>query len=109
MAEQKRKQASSAGGGGSHRAQTTTDHQQIRAWIEEREGRPATVKGTARQGEVVGMLRVQFPGHGRDDALQEVPWDDFFKKLDEAKLAFLYQDKTEDGGTSRFFKFVRRR
>ena len=29
-------------------------------------------------------------------------------KFDEAGLAFLYQDKTADGGTSRFHKFVRR-
>ena len=38
----------------------------------------------------------------------KIEWDDFFQTFDERKLAFLYQDKTKDGGTSRFFKFVRR-
>jgi hypothetical protein len=30
------------------------------------------------------------------------------KIFDENKLAFLYQDKTKDGDTSRFSKFVER-
>lgn len=32
----------------------------------------------------------------------------FFRKFDETAIAFLHQDKTADGKTSRFFKFVRR-
>jgi len=34
--------------------------------------------------------------------------EEFFKIFDENKLAFLYQDKTADGETSRFCKFVER-
>jgi hypothetical protein len=40
--------------------------------------------------------------------LQEVAWDEFFRKFDEKNLAFVYQDQTRDGKESRFFKFVRR-
>ena len=43
-----------------------------------------------------------------DDKLEDISWDDFFKTFDDRKLAFLHQDKTKDGSTSRFFKFVHR-
>jgi hypothetical protein len=87
---------------------TTTDHNQIRRWIEERGGRPATVKGTERGGEEAGILRVDFPGRGEDQKLEPLDWDEFFEKFEESNLAFLYQDETKDGDTSRFFKFVSR-
>ncbi len=86
-------------------AKTTTDHKEIRKWIEERKGRPTVVEGTeSKDGE--GILRVDF--QAPDDKLEEISWDDFFKTFDDRKLAFLHQDKTKDGSTSRFFKFVHR-
>jgi hypothetical protein len=42
----------------------------------------------------------------RRKKLEEISWDEFFKKFDEAGLAFLYQDKTKDGTISRFHKFL---
>jgi hypothetical protein len=42
-------------------AKTTTDHDEIRRWIEERGGKPATVSRTA-EGDEPGILRVDFPG-----------------------------------------------
>lgn len=85
-------------------AKTTTDHKQIRHWIEARGGRPSVVKGTEGQdGE--GVLRVEFR---HPDKLEDVDWDTFFKTFDDRELAFLHQDKTADGQESRFFKFVRR-
>jgi hypothetical protein len=86
---------------------TTTDHEIIKQWAEDRGGKPADVKGTG-SGEDPGILRIDFPGHGDDDRLEEISWDEFFEKFEENNLAFLYQDKTADGETSRFFKFVRR-
>lgn len=83
-------------------ATTTTDHDSIRAWIEERNGRPARVK-TGGQG---GILRIDFGD--TDENLEELSWDDFFQIFDENKLAFLHQDQTADGKTSRFNKFVDR-
>jgi hypothetical protein len=55
-----------------------------------------------------GVLRIDFPGVGAEDSLEEIGWDEFFKKFDDAKLAFVYQDKKADGEESRFSKFVSR-
>lgn len=89
----------------SHKTKATTDHDQIRDWAEERNGKPATVKSTSR-GEAAGLLRFTFPTASDDDNLEEVSWDEFFRKFDNADLAMIYQDETEGGDTSRFFKFV---
>ena len=86
-------------------AQTTTDHATIRKWAEARGGRPATVKSTGSKNEQ-GVLRFDFGGP--EDSLEEISWDEFFAKFDESELALLYQDKTNDGKTSRFFKLVNR-
>jgi len=85
----------------------TTDHEQIREWVEERGGRPACVKGTGGRGDT-GLLRIDYPGRGDDDKLKEISWDEFFEKFDEQGLAFLHQDKTKGGRTSRFSKLVAR-
>jgi hypothetical protein len=85
---------------------TTTDHDTIRTWAEERGGRPATVKGTESGDEDAGILRIDF--QDPDDRLEEISWDDWFAKFDEEKLAFLYQDEKKDGETSTFFKLVKR-
>ncbi|HET8612489.1 MAG TPA: hypothetical protein VFL92_06950 [Sphingomonas sp.] len=85
---------------------TTTDHDQIRKWIEERGGRPTVVKDTEDNGRGGGMLRVDF--REPDESLDPIEWDEFFRIFDENDLAFLHQDKTEGGETSRFNKFVQR-
>src|SRR5947209_18854266 len=85
----------------------TTNHDEIRKWAEARGGRLATVKGTGGNGEV-GVLRIDFPGYRGEDTLEEISWDEFFKKFEEKKLAFLYQDKTASGEPSYFFKFISR-
>jgi hypothetical protein len=89
-------------------SQSTTDHDTIRRWVEERGGRPATVKGTEQGGEDAGLLRINFPGTAADESLQDVDWDAFFAKFDESNLAFVYQDRTADGKESHFGKFVSR-
>lgn len=83
-------------------SKTTTDHDEIRRWAEARDGHPARVKG---QGEG-GILRIDFGEP--EDSLEEIDWDTFFEIFDANDLAFLYQEKTQDGGTSRFNKFVDR-
>ncbi|ACZ42634.1 conserved hypothetical protein [Thermobaculum terrenum ATCC BAA-798] len=88
-------------------SKTTTDHETIRRWVEERGGRPATVKGT-EEGDEAGVLRIDFPGYGDDEKLQPISWEEFFQKFEEKQLAFLYQEETSEGKESRFFKFVRR-
>jgi hypothetical protein len=84
---------------------TTTDHKVIKKWAEERDGRPATVRATEEDGHA-GILRIDFGP--AEDQLEEIEWDEFFRKFDESDLAFLHQDRTKDGKLSRFHKFVRR-
>lgn len=82
-------------------SKVTTDHAEIKEWVEYRDGKPARVKGTGSAGDP-GLLRIEFPGFGEDENLEEISWDEFFKKFDESNLGFLC------GGESRFFKFVDR-
>lgn len=89
-------------------AERTTDHDTIRAWVEARKAVPASVKGTAEGGEDAGLLRIDFPDANPDPNLEQISWEDFFEKFEESQLAFLYQDKTDDGSTSRFCKLVSR-
>jgi hypothetical protein len=84
---------------------TTTDHDEIRRWAEQRGARPAQVKGTESGGEP-GVLRFDF--NEPDEDLEKISWDQFFEKFDEAGLAMVYQDETADGSESRFYKFVNR-
>lgn len=88
-------------------ARTTTDHDQIRRWAEARGGHPAAVKATHKGGDA-GILRIDFDDGEPDPGLERISWEDFFRKFDETDIAFLHQDRTADGKTSRFFKFVRR-
>lgn len=85
----------------------TTDHKVIQRWVEARGGSPAAVIATETDKDP-GMLRINFPGYSGADRLEDISWDDFFKKFDEKNLEFLYQDETKGGETSRFWKFVSR-
>lgn len=84
-------------------AKTTTDHDAIRHWVEERKGRPAVARTGRREG---GVLRLDFGE--KEEHLEPIEWDEFFQIFDESKLAFLHQDRTADGHLSRFSKFVSR-
>ena len=86
---------------GASEAKSTTDHDEIRRWVEERGGHPAKVKGTE-------LLRIDYPGFSGEDTLEPISWEEFFKKFEENDLAFLHQDKTKDGKESRFSKLVER-
>jgi hypothetical protein len=86
-------------------SKTTTDHDEIRRWVEARGGRPASV-GATGDGDDPGILRIDFGD--QDEGLEEISWDQFFDAFEENNLAFLYQDQTEEGGESRFNKFISR-
>jgi len=85
----------------------TTDHEQIKQWVEERGGNPARVKGTESKNSP-GLLRIDYPGFSGEERLEEITWEEFFEGFDKNKLAFLYQDKTADGKLSRFSKLIDR-
>jgi hypothetical protein len=82
-------------------ATSTRDHEQIRAWAEERGGVPTVVKGTE------GLLRIDFVegprSGGREKSLEQVDWDRWFELFDESDLAFLFSPEPD----SKFFKLVR--
>jgi hypothetical protein len=86
---------------------TTTDHDEIRQWVEEHDGSPASVSGTDSGGDA-GVLRIDFPGGAGEDQLEHLSWDDWFAKFDENNLAFLYQTQKASGEDSTFFKLVNR-
>jgi hypothetical protein len=83
-------------------AKTTTDHEEIRKWVEKRGGHPAVVSATESGGG--GLLRIDYdePGGNDDDRLHRVTWNEFFRIFDENDLAFLHDAE----GESRFSKFV---
>lgn len=91
----------------SQTSNVTTDHEEIKRWVEERGGHPATVKGTEKKGST-GLLRIDYPGFSGDDRLEEISWEEFFDAFEKNKLAFLYQEETKDGKPSRFSKLIDR-
>ncbi len=83
-------------------ATITTNHDVIRKWAEARDGHPARVRDTGEGG----VLRIDFDPPEED--LETLDWEDFFAIFEDNNLAFLHQDMTKDGQTSRFNKFVDR-
>lgn len=87
----------------SYQSKVTTDQETIRAWVEERGGKPARVKDASRSMD--DLLRIAFEP---DPDLEDISWDEFFDNFEEHRLAFLYQDETKEGEESRFCKFIYR-
>jgi hypothetical protein len=87
-------------------ATKTTNHDDIRRWVEKRGGKPAIVADTEDNGREGGILRINFeePGGDDDKGLREIGWDEFFKIFEDNNLALLVQAE----GDSRFNKFVSR-
>jgi hypothetical protein len=85
----------------------TTDHEFIRTWAEERDAKPAAVKGTGGDDDP-GIIRLDFPGFSGEGTLEPISWEEWFKKFDENDLAVLYQEETAGGEKSNFNKIVKR-
>lgn len=88
-------------------AHTTTDHDEIRNWAEERGASPACVRRTGGEGDV-GMIRLDFPGYSGAQSLEHISWDEWFEKFDESNLALVYQETTARGQKSNFNKLIGR-
>ncbi|HEX5239271.1 MAG TPA: hypothetical protein VFW39_12515 [Sphingomicrobium sp.] len=86
-------------------AKSTTNHEQIRKWVEKRGGHPAVVWSTEDKGGG-GLLRIDYdePGGNEDEGLHRITWDEFFRTFDENDLAFLHDTDSD----SRFSKFVQK-
>jgi hypothetical protein len=86
-------------------AKTTTNHDEIRKWVEQRGGHPAVVSATENsRGREGGLLRIDYgePGGNDDDRLHRITWDEFFRIFDDNDIAFLHDAERD----SRFSKFV---
>jgi hypothetical protein len=85
-------------------AKTTTNHDEIRKWVEKRGGHPAVVAATENKGRRGGLLRIDYdePGGNDDLRLHRISWNEFFDIFDRNDLAFLHDPE----GNSRFSKFV---
>lgn len=90
-----------------HTSQTTTDHEEIKRWAEERGAKPAHVRDTGSSNDV-GMIRLDFPGYSGEDSLEEISWEQWFDKFDRSGLALVYQEETAEGDRSNFNKLVGR-
>jgi len=88
-------------------SKVTTNHEEIKEWVEERGGHPARVKGT-NKGKSSGLLRIDYPGFSGADTLEPITWEEFFEAFEANKLAFLYQEETKGGKESRFSKLIDR-
>lgn len=88
-------------------SKTTTDHDAIRQWVEEHDGKPASVRGTEDANDA-GVLRIDFPGGAGEDQLEHVEWETWFEKFEDQQLAFLYQEEKASGEDSTFFRLVKR-
>jgi hypothetical protein len=86
----------------------TTDHEEIRRWVEEHGGKPARVRGTEDDGSGTGVLRIDFPGGAGEEELEPISWQEWFETFDRNNLAALYQEQKASGEDSTFFKLVRR-
>lgn len=93
---------------GNSDTRSTTSHDKIRAWAEQHEAVPATVRGTMDDGGP-GVLTLDVVGYGAgEEELEHIEWDVWFEKFEDSQLAFLYQQEKTSGEDSTFFKLVDR-
>lgn len=91
-----------------NKAFKTVQFEVIKAWVEERGGKPARVKGSKdKRKKEDGILSVDFGDPG--SSLEPVSWKEFEKIFDEHRLAFLFQEETAKGEQSLFYRFVKRK
>jgi hypothetical protein len=88
-------------------SRTTTDHEEIRRWVEEHGGKPARVRGTGSDGDP-GVLRIDFPQGAGEDQLEHISWEEWFDAFEKNRLTLLYQEQKASGEDSTFAKLVQR-
>lgn len=90
---------------------TTTDHDEIREWVEARDAKPACVTESV-EGDDRRILDIDVPGTEHDENLENVPWDAFFERFERENLAFEYAGGVENDAATRapgdFYRFVHR-
>jgi hypothetical protein len=85
----------------------TTDHDEIRQWVESVGARPVQVRLAASTGRV-GVPALDVPGRRTSGAVEAVTWDDWFDEFDRAGLALLYEPEPASSAPAPFGKLVPR-
>ena len=83
-------------------AHTLTRHRDIQAWVSDRRGMPAMVRGPNKFGEMRAKLALRFEAMGRPTSLPEVDqgaspvsWTAWLAELDSQQLALRVFDGDE--------------
>jgi Rho termination factor, N-terminal domain len=82
----------------------TADHDEIRAWADERNAVPATEEGAGEAARPV-VLRFRFPGSPAAN-LEQIDWPTWFRAFDHVRLRFIYAVPS-DGSRSNSFQLER--
>jgi hypothetical protein len=88
----------------------TRDHAVIRRWAAQRQAEPATGERTSTGPATVTVtdggtgLRLNFPGNAR---FRQITWAEWLKHLDEAELAFVYENDAAFPMLSHRYRLVR--
>lgn len=85
---------------------TTSNHEETRTWVEQRGGRPATLRGTRRGHDAADLLRFDFPGRSGQDALERISWEEWFAMFDAEGLRLLHQTDPAHGADRTFFEVI---
>ncbi len=83
-------------------ANVTTDHAQIRGWVEEHGGQPALVRRVPEVGDS-GDLSLEFLVDGQEPELVSISWADFFQRFEDGHLAFVYEEDGPAGQPTWYF------
>lgn len=86
---------------------TLTEHDEIRRWAEKRNAIPTAVAATGSEGDV-GIIRLDFPDDSTEGSLNQISWSDWFRKFEENDFVLVVQERSSDGRSSNFNKFVSR-
>ncbi len=81
--------------------ETTTAHDVIQRWADEREGKPSIIRLDGKN-----RLRVDFGEP--EEGLEQITWGEFFTIFDDKNLEFVYEEETADGEQSLYYKFIDR-
>ncbi|MGI5827859.1 MAG: hypothetical protein ACOX6V_02435 [Patescibacteria group bacterium] len=91
----------------------TTDHTEIRAWVEKYQGRPALITLPTSESDDIA-LRIDFPGSQDEELLSKtkpskpISWEDFFKVFEESNLAFVYDQRPQFDNPTLAYRFIYR-
>lgn len=83
---------------------SATDTDVIQKWAEDRGGAPGRVKPV--DTEAPETLEIYFPDFSGTESIEALTWDEFFERMEEQDLVFVYQEETAKGEISRVGKLV---